>query len=487
MKRYLTTPIYYANGAPHLGHAYTTLVADCYRRFYRLQGDDVLLISGTDEHGQKIERAAAASGIDIERFVFERSEGFQRLWAALDIEIDRFERTTDEHHKEVARAFWQRLVDNGDVYPGRYEGLYCVECEQYFTAGEFCEVHRRPLERFSEPTWFFRLSAYKERLIDHIEAHPKFILPVARRNEVLAVLKSDALNDLSISRTSTCWGVPVPGDSEHVMYVWIDALVSYLSALGDLDSERLGEYWADTIHFIGKDILIFHCVYWPAFLLSARLPLPKSIIANGWLTVEGRKISKSDPETIIDPGALANTIGSDGLRYYLLRSVTLGNDVDFSREQVIRVLNTDLANNLGNLVSRFVRLLATRYPEGFECDVDSLTGDALVLVKETRRCADEIREAIDGGDPARAVRCFIRTCSVINAWIQQHELWALPDGEELRRGLWIVYQAIADLTIPGWCLVPGTTEKIRDALVLGPPSWRQIGVRHRHVRAVSIP
>lgn len=486
MKRYLTTPIYYANGAPHLGHAYTTFVADCYKRFYGLKGDDVLLISGTDEHGQKIERAAAAAGADLEHFVNERSAEFQRLWHSLNIGIDKFDRTTQAHHKAVATAFWQKLADRGDVYLDKYEGLYCVECEQYFTSGDACPVHRRPLERFAEPSWFFRLSAWRDRLIDYIEAHPRFILPEARRNEVLGVLRADALNDLSISRTSTRWGVPVPGDSRHVMYVWIDALVTYLSALGDLESERLRQYWPGAIHFIGKDILIFHGVYWPAFLMSAGLPLPESIIVNGWLTVEGRKISKSDPGTVVDPVALTQVIGNDGLRYCLLKTVTLGHDVDFSRRHVVRLLNADLANNLGNLVSRFIRLVERRCPQGFDFEIDELPGDGAGLLSRIRESASEIERAMAAGDPARAARCFIGACGAVNTWIQQAEPWALTSEERLRGALWVIYQALSDVTILGWCFVPETMGRVRDGLCLGAPAWDDIGVYNTRVRVRDV-
>ncbi len=488
MKRYLTTPIYYANGAPHLGHVYTTLVADCYRHYYRLADDDVMLITGTDEHGQKIERTALARGIPIDAFVRERSDEFRRTWRALGIGFDRFERTTGDAHKMVARAFWQKLAERGDIYKGRYDGLYCVECEQYFASGDECPVHRRPLELFSEPTWFFRLSAYRERLIEYIRSHAEFIRPAPRRNEVLSLLENDVLNDLSISRTSTRWGVPVPGDDEHVMYVWIDALVSYLSALGDLDSVAVNEYWPGAIHFIGKDILVFHGIYWPAFLMSAGLPLPESIIVNGWLTVEGRKISKSDPRTIVDPVTVAQTVGNDGLRLYFLKTVTFGRDLDFDRTHLVRSLNADLANNLGNLVSRFIALVEKHFPGGFECSAASLAPGDRGLLNKLRESATTIENAMAGVGVAQAARCFIDSAAAINAYIQEKEPWRIDDPERLRTVLWVVHQALSDLTVLGWCFVPRIMKTVREGLGLtGTPRWSDIGVFRRNVRVSRIP
>lgn len=305
MYRYLTTPIYYASGTPHLGHAYTTLLANCYRNYYEVTRADVRLITGTDEHGQKIERTAAANATSPAQFAADRSSEFSKLWHNLEIPVDTFVRTTDRRHQDSVISFWNKLVENDDIYLGEYSGCYCVDCEQYFTSGDSCPIHRKPLEFLFEESYFFRLSRYQDQLIRHIEANDRFILPKERRNEVLSLLKNNKLHDLSVSRTSTDWGVPVPGDSSHVIYVWIDALVSYLSAL---DAGTFQEYWANTTHFIGKDILVFHAIYWPALLLSAGYSLPTSIVVNGWLTVEGRKISKSDPETIVDPLELANRV-----------------------------------------------------------------------------------------------------------------------------------------------------------------------------------
>lgn len=261
MKKYITTPIYYVSGTPHLGHAYTTLIATCLRRCAEMAGHEVLLASGTDEHGQKIEQAAERAGVPLLQFVEDRSNEFAMLWQSLALPIDLFARTTETFHQSVAIDLWQRMSANGDIYKGQYEGLYCVECEQHFTNGDNCPVHRIPLQHFAEESYFFTLYAYQQCLIDHIRSHQHFIVPIARRNEVLALLTENILRDLSISRTSTTWGLPVPGDEAHVMYVWIDALATYLSALGPLDSERFEEFWPTAVHCIGKDILTFHAVY----------------------------------------------------------------------------------------------------------------------------------------------------------------------------------------------------------------------------------
>lgn len=480
MKRYLTTPIYYASGAPHPGHAYTTLVADSYKRFYRLLGDDVMLITGTDEHGQKIERAAAAAGTPVVDFVDARSGEFEALWHALDIDVDFFERTTRPAHRALATAFWQRLAAREDIYRGEYEGLYCVDCEQYFTEGDTCPVHRKPLERFSEPSWFFRLSRYRDALIRHIESHPRFILPAARRNEVLAFLNGNALRDLAISRTSTRWGIPVPGDSAHVMYVWVDALVAYLSALSPdgvagLDEESLQAWWRQTTHFIGKDILTFHAVYWPALLMAADLPLPQSIVVNGWLTVEGRKIAKSDPATMIDPAELAATVGPDGLKLYFLKSVSLGQDLDFNRAQLVHGTNTDLANNIGNLFSRFTALGDQHFAGEWQRQSALPAGDRELLAT-LAAAAGRIAGHFEQAEVAQAAREFVEAAARVNSFIQQAAPWQIPDRERLATLMWTLHHTLADLTLIGMPFVPETMARARAALCLSaPPAWRDVG------------
>jgi len=482
MNQYLTTPIYYASGAPHLGHAYTTFVADCYKRYCRLRGDNVLLTSGTDEHGQKIERAAELAGESIDSFIDTRSDEFLNLWKSLDIDLDLFERTSNPAHKELVIDIWQKIRANGDIYKGHYEGLYCVDCEQYFTTGDQCPVHRKPLENFSEESYFFRLSAYQQRLIDHIEANPGFIVPGSRRNEVLSFLKNGELHDLSISRTSTQWGISVPDDPGHVVYVWLDALAAYLSALGGLTSEKLGRFWSNSTHFIGKDILIFHAVYWPAFLWSAGLVLPKNIVVNGWLTVEGRKISKSDPETIVDPLSLTDLVGSDGLKYYFLKTVSLGLDLDFRRSHLIDVLNADLANNLGNLFSRYIKLFLKHFPDGLEYSSDNIAQVNKDLLQSIRINANKFAIAVEKFDLSQAARLFTETGALVNANIQRREPWKIVDEDELGQYLWTLHHCLADLTLLGASFVPEITGKARAGLnLVTEPAWNELDYRRRRV------
>lgn len=481
MNRYLTTPIYYASGAPHLGHAYTTLVADCYKRFHELAGDDVLLITGTDEHGQKIERTAHTAGVPVAEFVDARSREFEALWRDIDVATDRFERTTSETHKQFATAFWERLAANGDIYLDTYEGLYCVECEQYFVDGDTCPVHRKPLERFREPSYFFRLSRYRDALIEHIESHPGFIVPVERRNEVLAFLRGNELRDLAVSRASTRWGVPVPGDADHVQYVWVDALTTYLSALSpdryrDFASPEIQTWWQHATHFIGKDILTFHAIYWPALLLSAQLPLPKRLVVNGWLTVEGRKIAKSDPATVVNPVEITSKVGCDGLKLYLLKTVSLGQDIDFARDNLVEVVNADLANNVGNLFSRFVAL-ADKHFGGQWRRGEPLTDTDEALLAAVGDCAKRVEVAFEAGNPSVGARAFVDAAAAINAWFQQQEPWKVTGRGRLATILWTVHHALADLTVLGTPFAPETLTKARQALCLGAPAWQQVGER----------
>ncbi len=484
MNKYLTTPIYYASGTPHLGHAYTTLVADCYRRYYRLTDHDVKLISGTDEHGQKIERAALAEGTDTTEFIEARSDEFQALWRTLGIDLDAFVRTTDSRHVARVLPFWQNIADKGDIYPGQYEGLYCVECEQYFTTGEECPVHRRPLETFSEESYFFRLSRYQSRLIEHIESHDDFILPRERRNEVLSLLKNSELRDLSISRTSTRWGIPVPRDNRHVMYVWIDALVSYLSALA---TEDFNAFWPSATHFIGKDILIFHAVYWPALLLSAEIPLPLSLKVNGWLTIEGKKIAKSDPDTIVDPVALIEEIGTDGLTYFFLKGVPFGGDVNFVRQQVYQLLNADLANNVGNLISRFVTLVQRDFSGAIDITSPVLEECDHELLAVLKDGAQEWQDAFERAEPHVAARIFAASAASINRYLQHEEPWNLIKNEENRGRvaviLLVVHSALSSLCVLGSPFVPDIIEKVRTSLCLqGDLCWSSVGAFGSQIR-----
>ena len=362
---YVTTPIYYVNGAPHIGHAYTSIAADVMARWKRLDGYDVFFLTGTDEHGQKVQAAAAEAGISAQDFVDSVSAEFRDMSDRMGVSYDDFIRTTEERHRRGCAALWQRLADAGEIYLGSYDGWYAVRDETFYDEEELITrpdgtrvaPSGAPVAWVQEPSWFFRLSAWGERLLAYYDAVPDRILPTSRRNEVMSFVRG-GLRDLSISRSTFSWGVPVPGDPSHVIYVWLDALANYITALGfpDADASRW-RYWPAQVQMLGKDIIRFHAVYWPAFLLAAGLPPPERIAANGWWTVEGEKMSKSIGN-VIDPRDLAAEFGLDALRFFLLRELPFGNDGNFSRRALISRLNVELANDLGNLAQRSLSLIA---------------------------------------------------------------------------------------------------------------------------------
>ncbi len=392
---YVTTPIYYVNDVPHIGHAYTTIAADVLARYHRSQDHRTRFLTGTDEHGQKIYKASRAQGLRPIELADQVVERFRVLWDRLGIGFDDFIRTTQQRHAEVVQRIWKRVVDNGDIYLGSYEGWYCTGCEEYYTEstmaeGNLCPIHNSPLERLQEKSYFFRMSKYAQPLLDHIEKHPEFIQPQIRKNEIVSFVR-DGLRDLSVSRTSFDWGIPVPGDPEHVIYVWIDALTNYISGLdwdGSSSGGRLFEQFWPAVHLIGKDILRFHAVYWPTLLMSAGLPLPKTVYAHGWWTVEGEKMSKS-LRNVVEPHSLIDAYGKDPVRYFLLREVPFGLDGDFSHSAIIGRINAELANDLGNLLRRSVTM-AVKYTDsvvpqhGAQNDLDKrLVDTALASAKES--------------------------------------------------------------------------------------------------------
>ncbi|ACK67931.1 methionyl-tRNA synthetase [Rippkaea orientalis PCC 8801] len=368
----LTTPLYYVNDVPHIGSAYTTMIADVIARFKRLQGSSVLLITGTDEHGQKIERTAEAKGLEPQEHCDRIVESFESLWQKLNIQYDRFSRTTAKNHGAIVKEFFQRVWEQGDIYLAQQQGWYCVPCEEFKEKRELledgcCPLHpNKKAEWRDEENYFFRLSNYQEKLETLYQEHPEFIEPESRRNEVISFV-SGGLQDFSISRVNVAWGFPVPGDDNHTIYVWFDALLGYITALLEPDQEAglenaLSQWWPINLHLIGKDILRFHAVYWPAMLMSAKLPLPKQIFSHGFLTKDGQKMSKSLGNTV-NPFDLVERYGSDAVRYYFLKEIDCGRDGDFNETRFVNVLNADLANDLGNLLNRTLGMIK-KYCQG---------------------------------------------------------------------------------------------------------------------------
>lgn len=440
---YVTTPIYYPNDVPHLGHAYTTIAADALARWNKLQGKEVFFLTGTDEHGKKLAQTAEKAGKKPKEFIDELIPEFKGAWEKLDIEYDFFIRTTDKDHEKVVQEILQKVYDNGDIYNGDYEGLYCTGCEAYYTekdAPDFiCPVHKKPLENLKEESYFFRLRKYQKFLLELYEKNPDFISPIKRRNEIINRVK-EGLKDFSISRTNFDWGVPLPFDKKHVAYVWFDALLNYYSATR---LDRREKFWPSDVHIIGKDILWFHAVYWPAMLKSAGLELPKKIFAHGWWTVLNEKMGKSAGNAIgIDK---LIECGVDSARYFLLRAAPFGDDGDFSEAALKDRHNNELANKLGNLVSR-VSALAEKF--GLEkCEIKNLE------VSATRKKVEEYFDNLEFDKALNEIFAFIDRC---NEFIQDKKPWETHD----KKVLYELSNAIKDFTILIYPFMPGTAEKI---------------------------
>lgn len=470
---YVTTPIYYVNGAPHIGHAYTSIAADVMARWKRLDGHEVFFLTGTDEHGQKVEKAALDAGIDPQGFTDQVARQFEDLAATLGLSNDDFIRTTEERHKRACAALWNTLVESGDIYLGHYEGWYAVRDEAFYGEDELMtNAHGlrvaptgAPVEWVREPSYFFRLSAWGDRLLAHYEAHPEFIGPQARRNEVVSFVRG-GLTDLSISRTSFTWGVPVPNDPAHVMYVWLDALTNYLTATGypDADASRAG-FWPADVHMVGKDIIRFHAVYWPAFLMAAGIALPKRVAANGWWTAEGEKMSKS-LGNVVDPVALVEQFGRDAVRFFLLREMPFGNDGDFSRRALISRLNVELANDLGNLCQRSLSMIAKNCEGRLPPLPAPLTEADEALLGAARALPGLLGAAIDTQAFHVALEEAWKVIRAGNAYIDHQAPWALKKTDIARMGhvLRVLAEVIRQVATVLQPFMPDSMAKMLDQL-----------------------
>lgn len=447
-KFYITTPIYYVNDVPHIGHAYTTIAADVMARFKRLQGYDVFFLTGTDEHGQKIERKAQSMGRQPKEYVDAIAAKFAKLWNELDITYDRFIRTTDADHEKTVQYIFNRLYEQGDIYKGEYAGWYCTPDETFWLESQLvdgkCPECGRPVEWVKEESYFFRLSKYAEPLLKHIEANPDFILPESRRREMVRFIEQ-GLEDLCVSRTTFSWGIPVPFDPKHVVYVWFDALINYVTGVGypGHDPEKFAKYWPADVHLIGKEITRFHTIIWPAVLMALGLPLPKTVFAHGWWTVEGQKMSKS-LGNVIDPADYAKEFGVDSLRYFLLREVPFGLDGDFSRSAFVYRLNSELANDYGNLLSRATaminKFLGGRVPE---------PGDAepidLELKELHARVMREYARFMDRLEFSSALTALFTLIGRANKYIDEVAPWDLAKNPATRSRLGTVMYNLVEV------------------------------------------
>ena len=476
---FITTPIYYVNDAPHVGHAYATVNADAIARWHRLIGDDVLFLTGTDEHGLKVAQAASEAGVSPKEWTDRTARRFIDAWAGLNILNDDFIRTTEDRHHETVRKFLSQIYDNGFIVPGVFSGLYCVSCEAYYNEpeleeGERCPIHRRRVIEMEEENYFFRLSSFEERLIEWYASFPDAVLPEAKRNEALSFIRG-GLQDISITRTSLSWGVPVPWDEKHVFYVWYDALVNYLTAVGyGRDDEMFKLWWPHVHHLIGKEILRFHCVWWPAMCMAAGIEPPGSVFVHGWLLVGGEKLSKtlvkaggSDEGgaqvklTQVAPDLLIGDFGVDAVRYHLLRDTPLGSDGEFSYEGIVKRYNSDLANNLGNLVSRVSTVVASK------CGgIGPAPSSNSPLRSAADTAVDQAVLAWQKFAPHAALEAVWGLIGATNAELERSEPWKLDPGPEVDDVLGSSIEALRIIALLIYPAMPASADEI----------WRRLGL-----------